>query len=75
MKQLVIETAEVSDRGGVDKAVNPYLKLGWVIVETWVVGDGDPRERNETFHALLGWIDRSRSPVHPQKEVKQWDKF
>lgn len=68
MKEHIIETVEVSRRDGVDKGINEYLELGWVIIETWVVGYGDPRERIETAHVLLGWIDRSRSPVHPPKK-------
>jgi hypothetical protein len=69
MKEHIIETVEVSRRDGVDKLANVYLKLGWVIIDTWVVGyGGNPEhERMETFHVLLGWIDKSSKPVHPPK--------
>ena len=68
MKNLVRETVEVSRRDGVDKALNEYLSRGWVIVESWIVGYGDPNERIETAHFLLGWIDRNSEPNHPPKD-------
>ena len=65
MLNLVIETVEVSSRDGVHKKINEYLSLGWIVLETWVVGYGDPKERMETLHALLGLIYRTADPKHP----------
>jgi mannose/cellobiose epimerase-like protein (N-acyl-D-glucosamine 2-epimerase family) len=68
MKEHVIETIEVSSRNGVDKNINEYLKLGWILIADWVVDYGEPGHRIETAHFLLGWIDRSCRPVHPSKK-------
>lgn len=70
MKHLVTETVEVSRRDGIDKHINTYLNLGWVIIDSWIVGYGDGRERIETAHVLLGWIDRVTKPVHPPESTE-----
>ena len=67
MKEYVTETVEVSSRDGVDKAINLYLKLGWILITDWVVDYGNPANRAERAHFLLGWIDRSRPAVHPKE--------
>ena len=74
MKEHVIETVEVTSRNPpedytrLDAKLNPYLKLGWVIIADWRTDYGSPEHRNETAHILLGWIDRSRLPIFPSKE-------
>ncbi len=72
MKEHVIETKEIissprSSELGLDKDINEYLKLGWVIIANWVVDYDAPDRRLETIHFLLGWVDHSRKPVYPKK--------
>ena len=68
VKSSIVKTKEISRRSGVDDEINKYLDLGWIIVDTWIVGYGDPRERIETFHAILGWIHKSIEPAYPPNE-------
>jgi hypothetical protein len=53
--QATHEVVEISSRGDGAKKVNEYLNLGWTLIDTFVVGYGDPRDRNETMHYVLGW--------------------
>ena len=65
MKERVVQTVEVSTRDRADKVINPYLRLGWILVADWIVDFGEPGHRIETAHFLLGWTDHSRPAVHP----------
>jgi hypothetical protein len=68
MKEHVIETKEVfsSSQHGAHHHINEYLKLGWVIVDTWIQDIGERGVKDGRLHALMGWIDRSRPAVHPK---------
>ena len=74
MRHLVTETVEIARWHSTDRVLNQYLSLGWIIVESWVVGDGGP-DRLEKAHFLVGWIDRATKPVHPPKEKDEPLKF
>ena len=65
----VSETVELTSGGQVfQTSLNSYLKLGWRIIDQWATGYGDPRERNETLHVLLGW-SADQPAQHPEKTV------
>ena len=64
----VREVVELSsDRNGYGpqgtKQINQYLAAGWRLLDTYVVGYGDPRERNETLCYVLAWP--ASSPATP----------
>ncbi len=66
-----------SNLGGIEE-VNDFLKLGWVLLQTYCTSVGDPGERDEEPNFVLAWQDRSREPVYPPyssaKEFhEEWD--
>jgi len=65
MHSLVTETLEIDGWHSLDDRINPYLEAGWIILEKWKVDRGEPNQPNYHLHVLLGWVDRSRAPVHP----------
>jgi len=68
--QATHEIVEIASKGDSAKQVNEYLNLGWTLIDTFVVGYGDPRERIETMHYVLGWqgLGEPRRP----KEQPGW---
>lgn len=68
MTPLYTETKEIAARQNIDEEINPYLEQGWVILSTWVTNYGEPMERNETMHVLVGWAETSPAQHPPKKE-------
>src|SRR5664279_2712413 len=46
--------------------INEHLKLGWVLVDTWIQDIGEQGIKDGRLHALMGWIDRSRPALRPK---------
>ena len=61
-------TSSCSSNSSIDNTLNTYLKLGWRIIDQWIVGHGDPRERFETLHVLLGWFDSETQAPYPTQQ-------
>ncbi len=71
MKCLITHTKELSSPSKLDEQVNEYLKLGWIIVESWVMDNGMGNDTG-TPHALLGWIDRVSPPRYPERGAEYY---
>jgi len=50
--------------GSFDYEMNEYLKLGWVILQTYIEGKGPESDREECV-CLLGWPNKSE-PAYPE---------
>ncbi len=66
----MLEVVDVS----FDFEANRYIKLGWKLISTYVRGGGDPREKNETLHYVLGFpagipqLCGEKTIPHPEPE-------
>ena len=66
-----------SNMGGIEE-VNDFLKLGWVLIQTYCTSVGDPGERDEEPQFVLAWQDKSREPIYPpysysKESFEEWD--
>jgi hypothetical protein len=64
----VVETKQIPsvDRfplRDIDADINEYLKLGWRIIDRWVLGNRSVE--SQQLYVLLGWTDAETEAPHP----------
>lgn len=66
------QVGEVVETKNIDK-VNPYLKIGWILIGTHMWDFGHPVERNQKTVYCLGWPRSMGEPIHPKIKGKNDD--
>ena len=65
----VVEVVELHTGRDLDKKVNEYLALGWVLLGTHVRDACDPAGRLEKRIYSLGWPKSRGTPERPEAET------
>jgi hypothetical protein len=48
--------------------VNPYLDLGWKLIDKYVSASADPERRDEKLHFILAW-QSEEPPARPAETI------
>ena len=70
----VVEVAEAAE-------VNDYLKLGWALINQYVIDVGELRQPSQRPRYILAWQNSEAPPQHPenstyltrQREMEEWE--
>ena len=62
--KLLKSSCSIRD-SNIDNDINIYLKIGWRIIDRWVVGCSNSHDRLEIIYILLGWYEADENAPHP----------
>lgn len=55
-----------SDSNSAANQMNQYIRLGWVVVNHWIITRSNPDEPiDQVFHCLLSWNHEGVKPERP----------